>query len=71
MFDEEHRPADRQALDLEDTWKDIIRIHKKYRKDSKGTHIPRGRVCRISVGTRSKWVIAHGRETDDGVIQMD
>lgn len=60
-----------RALPLEDTWKDVIRLNKKYRRDDGGRHIPRGRVCRISVGNRSKWVIAHGREADDAVIQMD
>lgn len=58
-------------LALEDTWKDIVRIKKEWRKDRFDSHIPRGKVCRISVGNRSKWVIVHGREPSDNVIQMD
>ncbi len=58
-------------LALEDTWKDIVRIKKDYRKDLNKKHIPRGAICRITVGDRSKWVIVHGRESNDEVIQMD
>jgi hypothetical protein len=60
-----------ENLSFEDTWKDIVRIKKKYRKDRSGSHISRGKVCRISVGEKSKWVIVHGREPSDSVIQMD
>ncbi len=58
-------------LALEDTWKDIVRIKKDYRKDRHGKHIRRGTICRITVGDRSKWVIVHGRRADDAVIEMD
>ena len=58
-------------LPIEDTWKDIVRIKKDWRKDRSGTHIPRGKICRISVGRKSKWVIVHGREPSDNTIQMD
>jgi hypothetical protein len=60
-----------ENLAWEDTWKDIVRIKKQYRKDRENKHIPRGAICRITVGDRSKWVIVHGRESDDEVIQMD
>jgi hypothetical protein len=60
-----------ETLALEDTWKDIVRIKKEYRKDHLKKHVPRGKVCRISVGERSKWVIVHGREPSDNIIQMD
>jgi hypothetical protein len=59
------------ALALEDTWKDIVRIHKPYRKDKDDQPIKRGTICRLSVGQKSKWVIVHGREADEKVIQMD
>lgn len=55
----------------EDTWKDIVRIKKKFRVDSRGKPIPRGKVCRISVGDKSKWVIVHGRIPDNKFIEMD
>lgn len=60
-----------RELAAEDTWKDIVRIKKHYRRDFKDHFIPRGTVCRISCGKNSKWVIVHGRESDDAVIQMD
>ncbi|HLY99529.1 MAG TPA: hypothetical protein VKT33_10765 [Candidatus Angelobacter sp.] len=60
-----------EGLAVEDSWKDIIRIKNKYRKDSKGRHIRRGSICCVSVGDKLKWVILHGREDDDAVIQMD
>jgi hypothetical protein len=60
-----------ENLAFEDTWKDIVRIKKDWRKDRAGSHISRGKICRISVGKKSKWVIVHGREPTDNVIQMD
>jgi hypothetical protein len=60
-----------QNLASEDTWKDIVRINKGFRKDRVELHIPRGKICRITVGKNSKWVIVHGREPKDNVIQMD
>jgi len=60
-----------ENLELEDTWKDIVRIKKEYRRDRNDNHIPRGVVCRITTGDKSKWVIMHGREPEDNVIQMD
>lgn len=60
-----------ENLALEDTWKDIVRIKKQHRKDRENKHIPRGAICRLTVGDKSKWVIVHGRESDDEVIQMD
>jgi hypothetical protein len=60
-----------RTLPSEDTWKDIVRIKKEFRKDTKGNHINRGTICRITVEGKSKWVVIHGRETDDPVIQMD
>jgi hypothetical protein len=59
------------SLSTEETWKDIVRIKKDYRKDAKGIHIRRGTICRITLGEKSQWVIVHGRETDDPEIQMD
>jgi len=58
-------------LQAEDTWKDIVRIPKKHRKDHKGDHVVRGTICCLTVGTNSKWVVVHGREHDDAVIRMD
>jgi len=60
-----------KKLAVEDTWKDIVRIKKPYRRDRNDRHIPRGSICRIAVGDKSKWVIVHGREPDDRDIQMD
>jgi len=60
-----------ENLAWEDTWKDIVRIKKQYRKDRENKHIRRGAICRITMGDKSKWVIVHGRESDDEVIQMD
>jgi hypothetical protein len=60
-----------QNLPAEDTWKDIVRVKEKYRKYSNGAHIHRGTICRIQLGTKSKWVIVHGRKTEEPIIQMD
>jgi hypothetical protein len=60
-----------QKLPADDTWKDIIRIKNKYRTDIRGDHIKRGTMCCITVGERSRWVVVHGREVADKVIQMD
>src|ERR1700682_5397072 len=60
-----------ENLAFEDTWKDIVRIKKEWRRDRSGSHIPRGKICRISVGKKSKGVIGHGREPNDNAIQMD
>ena len=59
-------------LETDNTWKDIVRIHKGYRKDDKDDHIDRGTLCCLTrVGGSSKWVVVHGRETDDNGIRMD
>jgi hypothetical protein len=55
----------------EDAWKDIVRIPNKHRRDHNNKHISRGRVCCVTVGKRSKWVIVHGLDTQDAVIRMD
>lgn len=60
-----------QRLSFQDSWRDIVRVKKRYRLDRKGNRIQRGRICRVTVGDQSKWVIMHGRETDEAVIQMD
>jgi hypothetical protein len=60
-----------ENLAFEDTWKDIVRIKKEYRRDRSDSPIRRGRICRITVGKKLKWVIVHGREPSDNVIQMD
>jgi hypothetical protein len=56
---------------IEDTWKDIVRIKKDYRRDDNDKHINRGVICRLTIGDRSKWVIVHGRVPDDRIIEMD
>lgn len=58
------------SLALEDTWKDIVRIKKDYRKDRHGEHIRRGTICRMSANDRSKWVIVHGRKPDDASCRL-
>lgn len=60
-----------KRLSSNDSWKDIVRINKKFRVDCNEKHIERGSICRISVANRCKWVIVHGREPDDAVIRMD
>lgn len=59
------------VIQSEDAWRDIVRINRAHRRDVHGKHIPRGSICRIFLGDKSKWVIAHGREAVDPVIQMD
>jgi hypothetical protein len=58
-------------LPAEDAWKDIVRVKKQYREYGKGGHIHRGTICRIRTGAKSKWVVVHGRKTDEPIIQMD
>jgi hypothetical protein len=58
-------------LPSEDTWKDIVRIPNKHRKDHKNKHVNRGIVCCLSVDEKSKWVVVHGLDTDESVIRMD
>src|ERR1051326_1648946 len=58
-------------LPAEDAWKDIVRIPKAFRVDKKGRRIPRGAICCITTGTRSRWVVVHGLPTKNAVIQMD
>jgi hypothetical protein len=62
-----------RTLDVEDAWKDIVRINKKYRLGGKGQFVRRGTACilRAAPDGPSKWVIVHGRESTDPVIQMD
>lgn len=60
-----------EDLKAEDTWKDIVRIHKTHRKDHKGGHIDRGTICCISVGKKSKWVVVHGRQHNEPFVRMD
>ena len=60
-----------EELSMEDTWKDIIRIHEPDRLDDKGKLIKRGTICRISVGENSKWIIARGLSHELRVIRMD
>ena len=60
-----------ESLPSGDTWKDIVRIKNEYRTDVNGHHVRRGTICRITADGRSKWVVVHGRETEDDAIQMD
>jgi hypothetical protein len=60
-----------KGLAPQDCWKDIVRIKEPYRVDQHGKKIRRGRICCISVGDRSVWVVVHGRQTDEPIIQMD
>jgi hypothetical protein len=62
-----------RTLDAEDAWKDIVRINRKYRLGGEGQVIRRGTTCVLRAGANgpSKWVIVHGRESADPVIQMD
>jgi hypothetical protein len=60
-----------ERLPAEDAWKDIVRIPRAYRKDAKGRRIPRGTICRISLGKISRWVVVHGLDSKDPVIAMD
>jgi hypothetical protein len=56
---------------VQDSWKDIVRIKKDYRKDRNGAYLRRGAICRITANGWSKWVVVHGREPSDRLIQMD
>jgi hypothetical protein len=60
-----------EALSVEDTWKDIVRIHEPDRLDEDNNQISRGTICRIRTGDKSKWVVARGLSKKRGVIQMD
>lgn len=60
-----------KELATQDCWRDIVRVKKMYRADRTGKPIKRGRVCLIGVGSRSTWVVLHGRHGDEPVIQMD
>jgi hypothetical protein len=60
-----------KGLEPEDCWRDIVRIKKHYRIDRSGRPIARGRICIIKTGDREAWVVMHGRETDECVIQID
>jgi len=62
-----------KALEVEDTWKDVVRINGKFRTGAGGQLIPRGTPCALRARTEgpSKWVVVHGRESPDPVIQMD
>ncbi|MGD1097238.1 MAG: hypothetical protein ABSB35_35290 [Bryobacteraceae bacterium] len=58
-------------LPVEDTWKDIVRIHEPERVDEKGIIIPRGTICCLTIGGKSKWVVARGLGKKKGLILMD
>lgn len=62
-----------KSLEVEDTWKDIVRINRKFRSRVNGEPIPRGTPCilRARADGPGKWVVVHGRESQDAVIQMD
>ena len=60
-----------EGLSPHDCWKDIVRIKEQYRNDWRGKPIKRGKICRITIGGKSAWVVVHGRNTDEPVIQMD
>jgi len=60
-----------EKLPGEDAWKDIVRIPKAFRIDCNDRHVHRGKICRLTVGNKSKWVILHGLDSDQPVIQMD
>ena len=55
------------GIEVEDTWKDIVRINKNFRFGSKGQFVRRGTACvlRASANGPSKWVVVHGRESTD------
>jgi len=62
-----------KALEIEDTWKDIVRINKSLRHDIHGRFVRRGTPCALRKGRDGpcKWVVVHSRESPDAVSQMD
>jgi hypothetical protein len=60
-----------EKIAAEDTWKDIIRVKKDFRRDVNNKQIKRGAICRLSCGARSKWVIVHGRAAEGNILEID
>lgn len=55
-----------------EVYKDIARIHKKYRINIKGESIKEGTVCKLTIGNRTKRVSIRGLlEREDAIIQLD
>ena len=60
-----------QALKL-DVYSDMARIPAAHRLDDRGQPIPEGRVCRVVVGCRTKWLSLRGKEANqEAAIYMD
>ncbi len=56
----------------EDVYRDFARIPEEHRKDEYGEPIKEGIVCRISVGSRSSFVLLRGLQgTRDAIIGLD
>jgi len=56
----------------EDIYRDIIRVHEKYRIDINNSLIAEGSVCRLSANSRSVYGLARGLDKKpEPVIQMD
>ena len=58
-------------LPVADAWKDMVRVPRKYRKDSRGKPIHRNKVCKITVGSVSKLLAVRGCDEQDARILMD
>lgn len=55
-----------------DVYRDFARIPEKHRKDAHGEPIKEGSICRISVGSRSSFVLLRGLQgSQDAIICLD
>jgi hypothetical protein len=61
-----------QRANLEDVYRDIGRIPEDHRKDSRGSTVKEGSVCKVSVGQKHSFVLLRGlQDSQDAVIRLD
>jgi len=58
-------------MPVEDSWRDIARVPKKYRRDARGKLIPRAKICDVTIGGKHKLLAVRGCPEDDARILLD
>jgi hypothetical protein len=58
-------------LPVEDCWRDMARIRKKYRKTEDGRSVDRNTICKVTVGGKSKLLALRGCREKEPKLLLD
>ena len=58
-------------LEVENCWKDMVRVPGIHRADGSGKRIRRAKICNVIIGGKQKLLSIHGCPNEDPIILMD